>query len=211
MTDAEAELEEEEHKSLDYQRYSAARESANSLSAEQSKFIDQTILTFGGGGLGITLTFLHDFVTIPVAPILLYSGDGLLIISILALLISLVTSQKSISDHIDHLDNAARNDFDSAHTTFMKAPNIDPWAKHTALLNNVAIFCVISGMLLVALFVFRNLAQKENPKLAQDNETKINRPGRVDVTKGLVIHPPAVAPKQVPTQQAPAQQPAPKK
>src|SRR5437764_377392 len=82
------------------ERYAAARAAANSISADQSKFIDQTILTLGGGGLGITLTFLHDFVTVPAAPCLLYLGDGLLLLSIMAVLISLYTSQKSISDHI---------------------------------------------------------------------------------------------------------------
>jgi hypothetical protein len=208
MTDTESNKEIETHQTLDYERYVAAREAANSSAADQFKFIDQTILAFGGGGLGITLTFMHDFVTIPIEPCLLYIGDGLLLFSVLVVLISLYTSQKSISDHVDQLDEAARNDFGRKYTEFMKTPYVNSSAKHTAFLNKVAMGSVIIGMVLVALFVFQNLSQKEPPKMIKNLDTKMNHSGGDDVQKALVIPPPAIAPKPSPTQEAP--QPKPK-
>jgi hypothetical protein len=204
------EIEPESPDGLDYERYAAARAAANSISADQSKFIDQTILTLGGGGLGITLTFLHDFVTVPAAPYFLYFGDGLLLLSIMAVLVSLYTSQKSISDQINQLDTAARNDFGDSYTEFMKTPFVNASAKYTALLNKVAMITVTTGMFFLALFVSQNLTKKEQPKVTT-HETKIIRPGHIDSQKGAVIHAPAVAPKPASTQQAPAPQPTPKK
>jgi hypothetical protein len=206
MTSAETTEETEDEKALDYERYVAAREVANALSLDQSKIIDQTILAFGGGGLGITLTFLHNFVTIPVAPILLYLGDGLLLLSIITVLISLYASQKSIGEHISQLDNAARNDFGPAHTKFMKAPYINPWAKHTALLNKIAMGSVTIGMLLVALFVFQNFTGKETAPMKKDSNTNTTRPSAGHIERGAVLNAPAVAPKPAPAQQNPSTQ-----
>jgi hypothetical protein len=208
MIDTKAETEHEQQ-ALDYERYASARNAACSLHSDQSKFIDQTILALGGGGLGITLTFMHDFVTIPVAPALLYVGDTLLLLSILFVLTSLYVSQKSISDHVDDLDTAARNDFGPVHTKFMKAPFVNASAKYTAHLNTAAMASVTIGMMFVALFVFQNLIRNEVPQVTKD--TRPVPPSAVPLQRGLVISPPAVAPKPAPTQQAPSPQPAPKK
>lgn len=56
---------------LDDSTYREARSRLASDRSDQAKFIDQTVLTLAGGALGLTLTFLHDFLHEPTAAPLL--------------------------------------------------------------------------------------------------------------------------------------------
>jgi hypothetical protein len=48
-----------------YAAFLKERDDKLAISNEQQKFVDKTVLTFGAGALGLTLTFVHDLTHTP--------------------------------------------------------------------------------------------------------------------------------------------------
>ncbi len=194
----------QEHPLLDHDTYRDARAGWVGVSTEQQKFIDQTVLTLAGGTLGLSLTFLHDFATVPRLPWLLYLGGASLVLSIISVLASLHVSQHSIQGHIEDLDSAARAAFSKASERFMERRFVNAAARFTQFVNRFASIALVVGIALVAIFAYMNLLQ---PKSETSFVEKIVVPPRDSsgIERGTVPVKPAVAPRPQPAPAAPQQ------
>src|SRR6185312_7386571 len=169
-------------------------------------FIDQTILSLSGGGLGVSLTFLHDFLHAPKAPYFLLAGDIFLIISIAAVLTSLLTSQAANTKYVRDLDKAAHNEFKPEFTRFLGETFLNRPAKWTHRLNHLAMPALLLGMMLIALFVYNNFPMNESQGNATMTSSSgipntVSRPTPTPASKGAVpmsaaVPKPAPAPQQ---------------
>ncbi len=178
--------------------YKETRADLSKTLDEQTKFLDQTNLTLAGGALGLSLTFMHDFVTKPADPGLLSAGWASLLASIVLTLASVHTSQIAINKYIRNLDNAADKGFTVKSLEFLNGRWVNLSAAITAYLNVLSSLTLIAGIALVALFAYNNL---QSPK-EHAVEKQIPSPGEI-IKRGAVPIAPIV-PAQPPA--APAQE-----
>jgi len=165
-----------------YRGYLDERNSKTSLSERQAEFLDKSLLTLGGGALGLLLTFLHDHGERTTSQSYAIWGIALLIISVLSVLISVVMSQRSISRQIDALDDWCRSGFSSASEKPLQS---NPWAGATLYLNRIAIFTFIAGVIAISSFVVLNLQPAKGSEMSgQGNGAK------TPIERGVVISPP---------------------
>ena len=135
---------------MDHKIYLEERNFALAVARDQTKFIDQAVLTLAGGALGVSLTFLENFVasTGVKQPGVLWTAWGMLTLSIVAVLIGMHMSQWSIDKHIENLD---ANQLGGAPTVFK-----NPFVGATETLNYGASALLIIGLGCLCWFVYAN-------------------------------------------------------
>ncbi len=140
--------------------YLAERASKMALMEKQGEFLDKSLLTLSGGALGLTLTFLHEHDAASAGVWWAIIGMGMLVISLLGVLFSLNFSQRSISLHIDALDDWCRDNFPSGHHC-QGIIHDSPMAKVTLVANRIATSTLVFGIIFVSVFVSLNLLSHE--------------------------------------------------
>src|SRR5690242_19694128 len=97
---------------LDHPTYLNERRFALEAERDQSKLIDQAVLSLSGGALGVSLTFLREFAPHPAPSTqwLLMLGWAALIVSMLLVLVSMHCSQSALRHHVDSLDRDQRGE-----------------------------------------------------------------------------------------------------
>ena len=93
---------------LDPKTYISTRKSYDEAELEVSGRYDKWILTLSGGALGLSITFMDKIAKNPSQDTLLWLklSWGSLVFSLLAALLSLLTSQSAIRENRKELDNA---------------------------------------------------------------------------------------------------------
>ena len=142
---------------LDHDRYLEARSHWVGVQSDQAKFIDQTVLTLAAGALGLSLTFLRGIKSAPRLEWLLFVGGALMILSIALVVVSLHTSQRSISEYVEALDSAALAGFKSTSIEFLESKFVNQPARATQSLNSFASFVLLLGLGALSLFASANL------------------------------------------------------
>jgi hypothetical protein len=164
---------------------------------EQTKFIDQITIALAGGGLGLSLTLLHDLSAPLKSANLLYAGSGCLIAAIVAVLCSLHSSQFAISGHIKMLDQAAKESRLPAEVDRMRQRKyLNSAARLTQWLNWIAPVLLVTGIVFLVIFSYAN----ESSKQADDQMKNASALGKIisvpqnssGVERGIVPLAPAV-------------------
>jgi hypothetical protein len=178
-----------------YQTFLDERKAKLELSKEQSLFLDKAVITLGGGGLGLTLTFLQGLDTIKSAPYVIAGLAGFAV-SLTCMFLSLHASQRSISVHINVLDDHwSRNSVWTEQVIQTLKDNA--WIKFTGALNLFAAIALAVGITCVAMFVFNNVPTTSSKGSSQVMSKKVEsttRPAASQSQKGLVIKPPPPPP-----------------
>ena len=115
---------------------------------EASRDQDRAVLTLSGGALVLSVTFLSDVFAEPDHLWSLRFAWALLLLSVLAMLLSYETSRTERNNHIDEVDAELRD-------PRVKAPPVDP--KRTRILNRTAVWGLVLGLALLAVFAAINL------------------------------------------------------
>jgi len=144
------------NKPLDQDTFLNTRNSYNEAELEVSGRYDKYILTLSGGALGLSITFIEKIASNPTSDTLIWLklSWGCLVVSLLAALLSLVTSQSAIREN--------REELDSAHSE-NRAPRLSfpRWFTYvTNALNWGALLLFILGVVFLCVFSFKNIDQK---------------------------------------------------
>lgn len=144
------------NKPLDQDSYLKTRSSYDEAELEVSGRYDKWILTLSGGALGLSITFIEKIAKNPTADTLIWLklSWACLIISLLAGLLSLVTSQSAIREHRKELDIANSEQ----RAPRLKFPKRFTYA--TNILNWGALLLFIIGVVFMCIFSFSNIDQK---------------------------------------------------
>ncbi|HEY4941908.1 MAG TPA: hypothetical protein VII56_10810 [Rhizomicrobium sp.] len=148
-----------EKRSLTEDDYRTARASTEAALGDQQKFLDQTVLTLAGGGLGLSIAFLKDFGSPPSYVWMLFVGGLLLVVSIIAVLLSLHTSNAAFSKYVRELDAASEAGFPPGKALF-EGNYVNSAARVTQLLNWIASIFLVLGIVFLAAFGYINEARK---------------------------------------------------
>jgi hypothetical protein len=140
---------------MEYAAFLQERNAKIALSEQQSLFIDKSLLTLSASALGVTLTFLHDHASSDFIW-LATCGIALLTVSLGTVLGSLYASQRSISRHIDILDEWCAAGL-LARTPHSERIRKIRMVKIAMWLNRSAAFTFGAGVIAVAIFVIENL------------------------------------------------------
>lgn len=174
--------------------YLAERAAKLALMEKQGEFLDKSLLTLAGGGLGLTLTFLHDHSGATVAILWVFIGLAALVACLLAVLFSVNFSQRSISKHVDALDEWCEADFPAGHQA-QSVLQGTIWVNVTLWANRVATIMLMVGLVCVSIFVASNLFQPNGDHGAMQEDRRQLQPQQTGATteeKGAVIKPPPV-------------------
>jgi nitrate reductase NapE component len=126
------------------------RKALEKVYERQSETYDKTIVTLSGGALALSITFVHEIVKSPLPETLwlLATAWGAFACSILASLVSLLTSQWALRKAMCQVD---------LNTIHVERPGA--WRSWlTSFLNIAACLMFILGVALIASFCFKNLA-----------------------------------------------------
>jgi hypothetical protein len=176
----------------EYEAYLVERASKLELSERQQQFLDQSLLTLSGGGLGLTLAFLHDHGAVTIRVWMAGIGIGSLILSLVAVLMSLYTSQESISSHVDALDEHCGAGFPKDRDASKRLQE-NLWARLTGNVNLVAGGAFLLGAIMLSLFVISNLNTGDQSGGTQNMSSNSQGGlGRTPIERGAVIKPPPV-------------------
>jgi hypothetical protein len=140
-----------------YAAYVKERDGKLTILHEQQKFIDGAVLTLGGGGLGLLLTYLH-YLTPPIRLLCLGLVAGIsLALAIVFALLSVYASQISMHQHVSALDEKCRNNFEGNDRTekVLRGGNLS--TSLTGIFNGLAGLLLILGIGLASTFVALNL------------------------------------------------------
>jgi uncharacterized membrane protein YjfL (UPF0719 family) len=110
-----------------------------------SRDFDKAVMTLAGGALGISVAFIHDVAPHPHKRGLLAVAWGLLALSLLLILISFLTSQRTLLNEIDAVDNR------------QSSPVPDRAGSMTDYLNWSSAAAFILGVVFVVAFALYNL------------------------------------------------------
>ena len=144
------------NKPLQKDTYLKIRQSYDEAELEVSGRYDKWILTLCGGALGLSITFIEKIAKNPTPDTLFWLkfSWGCLVISLLAALLSLVTSQSAIREN--------RNEIDLAHLE-KRAPSLSFPKWFTCITNGLnwgSLFIFILGVIFLCIFSFKNIDQK---------------------------------------------------
>ena len=109
-----------------------------------SQDFDKAVMTLSGGALGLSITFVHDFAPKATHRALLGWSWGCFALSLLAILVSHLTSQDATLHEIKKLDD----------------PSTKGWAigkGMTSFLNYVAALALVGGAVLLVIFALHNV------------------------------------------------------
>jgi hypothetical protein len=141
---------------LSYEAFLTERSAKLSLLENQQKTLDTSLLTLAGGGLGLTLTFLHEKNAVFARPELATTGLILLIVSLCSVLISMFVSQEAISRYVDALDVWCEESFKASHEAAKEVLK-RPLVGITKQLNYLAGGSFLIGVCFLSGFVLSNL------------------------------------------------------
>jgi len=136
--------------------YLKIRQSYDEAELEVSGRYDKWILTLSGGALGLSITFIEKIAQNPTPGALswLKCSWGCLVISLLAALLSLVTSQSAIREN--------RKELDLAHSE-KRAPSLSFPRWFTNITNGLnwgSLSLFIFGVIFLCIFSFKNIDQR---------------------------------------------------
>ena len=136
--------------------YLKIRQLYDEAELEVSGRYDKWILTLSGGALGLSITFIEKIAKNPTPDTLFWLkfSWGCLVISLLAALLSLVTSQSAIRENRKELDLAYSE---------KRAPSLSfpRWFTYiTNGLNWGSLLLFILGVIFLCIFSFKNIDQK---------------------------------------------------
>ncbi len=157
---------------LDHETYLNTRENYDKAELEVSGRYDKWILTLSGGALGLSITFIDKIAKSPAPDTFFWlkMAWACLIFSLLAGLLSLLTSQSAIRENRDELDNS----YVEERSPQFKSPR---WFTFfTNVLNWGSMFVFVIGVIFLCFFSFVNLNQ-EISKGAGENDRKIQKTG----------------------------------
>ncbi len=165
---------------LDQETYISTRKFYDEAELEVSRRYDKWILTLSGGALGLSITFMDKIAKNPTKDTLLWLklSWGSLVFSLLAALLSLVTSQSAIRENRKELDSAYSEN--RAPTfTFQK------WFTWiTNILNWGSLLLFILGVIFLCVFSFKNIDQAiTNTYGGSENGQKVSETARKQATK----------------------------
>lgn len=187
---------------MNREEYLAERTAKISLMEKQGEFLDKWLLTLAGGALGLTITFLHEHDAASTSVCWAFMGMVMLVISLLGSLFSLNFSQRSISMHIDALDDWSRVNFLPGHPC-QSLVQSNPMARVTLVTNRIATSTLFLGIIFVSVFVSLNLLGHEGGAVQMQDKIKDTggKSSPAPLEKGAVIKPPPV--QQTPQPPAP--------
>jgi len=142
------------------------------LEQKSSDQHDKAILNLNAGALGLTITFMEKIAPSPLPETMwmLATSWGSFIVSICAILLSFLTSQRACQRQRDILDEK-----------LTKGPcdETNRWATWTERLTVSAYVLLVAGVILMAAFSWKNLGAKTMAKPAQGNtqNTGTGNPG----------------------------------
>src|SRR5216684_174847 len=134
-----------------------------SAKQEAAKSYDQTILTFSGGAIGLSITFLKEIAPRAQAPGLLYTSWIFFAVAMLATLYSLLASQRASEDFIADLEarysslvsvDKAEEVTPAKEMLFVHHPS--PFGSLVKWLNRLAALFFIVGVLFFGWFARQN-------------------------------------------------------
>jgi len=136
--------------------YLKIRQAYDEAELEVSGRYDKWILTLSGGALGLSITFIDKIAKNPTLDTLFWLkfSWACLVISLLAALLSLVTSQSAIREN--------RKELDLAHSE-NRAPNLSFPRWFTCITNGLnwgSLFMFILGVIFLCIFSFQNIDHK---------------------------------------------------
>ena len=183
---------------IDQAAYSREHAFASEVRRDQTKFIDQTILTLSGGALGISITFFDKFIgpSGVALPYLLALAWLVLIWSVLLVLLGMHVSQRAIERHLDDLEKF------SVAPLGTKFPS-NPWAKFTETSNKVASVLFAVGLICLAIFAFANYAGNLSKRTSDMTNPITRAPNPLNPGAGWVPRAPAAPPPPPPSQAPP--------
>jgi hypothetical protein len=146
---------------MDSETYLRERSFAAEVERDQTRFIDQSVLSLSGGALGISLAFVDKFIGASGAalPLFLAIAWGALVSSIVAVLVGMHVSQWAIDRHIRDLE---RYSIAPTGTAFPS----NPWAKCTSVANAIASLLFIVGIICLLVFVYANYTSTPTARLS---------------------------------------------
>jgi hypothetical protein len=166
--------------------YLDVRKQYDEAELEVSGRYDTWILSLAGGALGLSLTFMEKIAPHPDPSTIgcLKWAWTVLVLSLLAALTSLVTSQSAIRENRDELDAAHEQG---------RAPRLSFPRWFTTLtncLNWVSLGAFILGVWLLCTFTFRNIDLTTQTKGADDDKRQTNTTAAASINK-RGLHPSA--------------------
>jgi hypothetical protein len=186
---------------VSHKTYLEDRKAKLAIFDRQAEFLDKHLLTLSAGGLGLTLTFLHDHGDITTARAWVYAGMGLLIFCMFAVLLSIGNSQRSISVFVDAFDEWCAARFRAGHASQQKVQGTG-WVTAALLLNRAAMSSFLIGVSCIAIFVTLNLSTPPGDPIAMSSTDK-NQPSTGPLEKSATLKPPPVEQKPAQPQQEP--------
>lgn len=128
------------------------------LDARKTTFqqLDKAIFTLSGGGLGLSIAFLKDIVSIKQATwlYLLFSSWSLFIASIILTLVSFLSSWVAIDKQL----NFAEEYYNQGNTSILSKTN--KASILTITLNIISVVCFVIAVILIVLFISKNLLKE---------------------------------------------------
>ncbi|WP_295103041.1 hypothetical protein [uncultured Candidatus Kuenenia sp.] len=128
------------------------------LDARKTTFqqLDKAIFTLSGGGLGLSIAFLKDIVSIKQAAwlYLLFSSWSLFIASIILTLVSFLSSWVAIDKQLNFAEEYYNQDNTSILSKTNKASIL------TITLNIISVVCFVIAVILIVLFISKNLLKE---------------------------------------------------
>ncbi|MBU1100243.1 MAG: hypothetical protein KKA84_07540 [Bacteroidetes bacterium] len=133
--------------------YASFREYLLKSQISNSENFDKSILSLSSAALGISLAFIKDVVNLQIAQhtILLKISWILFTISIIATMLSFMTSQKSITVQLDY----AEKYYLEEKMEYLNKNNW--WTTVTIFLNNSSAFVFVIAIIFTVLFVILNI------------------------------------------------------
>lgn len=181
-----------DNRPLDQDTYLNTRNSYNEAELEVSGRYDKWILTLSGGALGLSITFIEKIATNPTADTLFWLKLSwiCLVLSLLAALLSLVTSQSAIRENRKELDLA---------NSEQRAPRLcfPRWFTYfTNILNWGALLFFIFGVVFMCIFSFKNIDQRmaKGGMVMTTKQPPTRQPQKKLTKDGYVPSPPPTQP-----------------
>lgn len=134
---------------LDYDTYLSHRTVLIDTARESTRSFDKTAITVASGALALSVGFISDVVDSMEWQCLLWVSWFALILSILAILVSFLTSRKALNCRIDEWDDKFHNRKSSNRS--------ECWSQATSTLNLAAIGLLVLGIIGLVLFAGINL------------------------------------------------------
>jgi hypothetical protein len=138
---------------FDKQMYLEERKMFFSLLQTSANTLDKHMFLLASGSILLSTTFLEKIVnnTNVLYPDIIIASWGFLVSGLISVLLSFYTSGKACHRSIEIIDNS----YDG-----IPDESINIWAKATDILNIISIITIIIGVVLLAVFSFKNIINR---------------------------------------------------